>query len=112
MFVDVLHHAADPAKLLAEGVRVSRRWVLIKDHLREGLLASATLRLMDRVGNSRYGVPLPYAYWRRAQWDAAFAGLGLERRYWSDRLGLFPFPLDLVFERSLHFVALLGRRGA
>jgi len=112
MFVDVLHHAEDPAGLLAEGVRVSRSWVLIKDHLREGALAGATLRFMDRVGNSRYGVPLPYAYWTRAQWDAALGTLGLERRFWSERLGLYPFPLSLVFERTLHFVALLGRRGS
>jgi hypothetical protein len=112
MFVDVLHHAEDPQALLAEGVRVSRDWVLVKDHLREGLLAGATLRFMDRVGNSRYGVPLPYAYWKRARWDAAFTALGLERRFWSERLGLYPFPLGFVFERSLHFVALLGRRGS
>jgi SAM-dependent methyltransferase len=112
LFVDVVHHASDPAALFAEGVRVARDWILIKDHLREGLLAGATLRFMDRVGNSRFGVPLPYAYWTRARWERAFEEHGLERRSFRDRLGLYPFPLGLVFDRSLHFVALLGRRPA
>jgi ubiquinone/menaquinone biosynthesis C-methylase UbiE len=35
LFVDVLHHTSDARILLREAVRVSRRHVVIKDHLRE-----------------------------------------------------------------------------
>lgn len=112
MFVDVLHHTPDPAVLLAEAARVAGRAVLIKDHLADGLLAVPTLRFMDQVGNRRHSVVLPYNYWPRARWDEAFRGLGLGVEEWRQRLGLYPWPADLVFGRSLHFIARLGRSAA
>jgi SAM-dependent methyltransferase len=109
-FVDVLHHADDARALLREAARVSRGCVLIKDHLLEGLLAAPTLRLMDWVGNARHGVVLPYHYWSREQWDACFSGLSLAVGEWRSTLGLYPPPLNWVFERSLHFIARLEHR--
>ena len=76
-FVDVLHHAADPRALLAEGARVARHSLVIKDHLLRGFLAGPTLRFMDRIGNERHGVSLPYDYWRPETWTHAFEALGL-----------------------------------
>ncbi len=105
MFIDVLHHTDDPERLLAEAARVASRAVVIKDHLREGLLADATLRFMDRVGNRRHGVALPHNYWTRDRWQEAFRRCGLEPDRWSERLGLYPWPAAWVFGRSLHFVA-------
>lgn len=105
MFVDVLHHAADPLGLLREGVRVARACLAIKDHLRQGILAAPTLRLMDRVGNARYGVTLPYTYWTPAEWRAAWEQLGLHVVEWRTRLGLYPGPIDWIFGRALHFLA-------
>jgi SAM-dependent methyltransferase len=112
MFVDVLHHALEPFGLLAEAVRVARQGLLIKDHTKNGLLAGPTLRFMDRVGNARYGVALPYTYWTRRQWDAAIESLGLAIALWRSELGLYPWPANYVFGRSLHFVARLEPRGA
>jgi 2-polyprenyl-3-methyl-5-hydroxy-6-metoxy-1,4-benzoquinol methylase len=63
MFIDVLHHTADPMILLREALRVARHALVIKDHTRDGLLAGPTLRLMDTVGNARHGVSLPHNYW-------------------------------------------------
>jgi SAM-dependent methyltransferase len=110
LFVDVLHHADDPHALLREARRVTRRTVLIKDHTRAGLLAGPTLRFMDRVGNARHGVALPYNYWSRAQWDDALNDAGLDVVSWQPKLGLYPFPASAVFDRSLHFVAELAKR--
>jgi SAM-dependent methyltransferase len=107
MLVDVLHHTDDPMALLREARRVARRAILIKDHTLDGALAGATLRLMDRVGNAHHGVVLPYNYWPRARWLAAFAELGLGVAAWRDRLGLYAPPASLLFERRLHFVARL-----
>jgi SAM-dependent methyltransferase len=109
MFVDVLHHAEDPLPLLREAVRVSRQYVLIKDHLLEGALAGPTLRFMDRVGNLRYGVAVPYRYWKRETWLETFGRLDLEITAWSSRLGLYPWPTTYALDRSLHFIALLTR---
>jgi len=107
LFVDVLHHTDDPMILLAEAKRVARHCIVIKDHLRDGLLAGPTLRLMDWVGNAAHGVALPYNYWSQARWRDAFARLGLSPVAWTERLGLYPFPASLAFDRGLHFVARL-----
>jgi SAM-dependent methyltransferase len=105
MFVDVLHHTTDPESLLAEGIRVARRALVIKDHTREGLLSDATLRFMDWVGNSPHGVTLSYNYWRQQRWHATFERLGLTPSTWLDRLDLYPAPARWFFDRRLHFIA-------
>jgi SAM-dependent methyltransferase len=107
MFIDVLHHTADPMILLREALRVARRVLVIKDHTRDGVLAGPTLRLMDRVGNARHGVSLPHNYWTKHRWLEAFDSLGLRIESWTTNLHLYPWPASLAFDRSLHFVAQL-----
>jgi SAM-dependent methyltransferase len=108
LMVDVLHHTDDPLVLLRESARVARSEILVKDHLREGFLARLTLHGMDWVGNARHGVRLPYNYWSRAEWKAAFNDLSLAVRHWQSSLNLYPPPASWLFDRSLHFVAILG----
>jgi SAM-dependent methyltransferase len=106
-FVDVLHHTEDPLVLLREAARVARQAIILKDHTRNGLFADATLRFMDWVGNARHGVVLPYNYWPKQRWLEAFAALSLRVAVWEDHLNLYPLPMGLLFDRSLHFVARL-----
>ncbi len=108
--IDVLHHAAAPARLLGECARVARRAVIVKDHLREGIFANATLRFMDWVGNARYGVALPYRYLARAEWKDLITRCGLAEEQWSERLGLYAWPADWVFGRRLHVLVTLTDR--
>ncbi len=110
LFVDVLHHATDQMALLRQARRVARAAVIIKDHRCDGFLALPTLRFMDAVGNRRHGVALPYSYWSSGQWQRAFDELGLEPDVEIHRLGLYPFPASLLFDRGLHFVARLRPR--
>lgn len=112
LLVDVLHHAEDPLGLLREAARVASQVVVIKDHTRQGLFAEMTLRLMDWVGNRRYGVALRYEYWSPSQWEDVFTQLGLIVQSRVTSLRLYPVPADWVFGRGLHFVAKLGREGA
>jgi SAM-dependent methyltransferase len=107
MFVDVLHHTADPMILLREAVRVADKALVIKDHTRNGFLAGPTLRLMDWFGNARHGVGLPYNYWPQEKWFETFDMLGLTIRVWKKELGLYSQPANWLFERSLHFIARL-----
>lgn len=107
MMVDVLHHSQDPLEVLREARRVASAAILVKDHCLDGLGAYATLRLMDYVGNAHHAVALPYNYWPRERWRAACAELGLTAASWQDRLGLYPAPVRPIFERSLHFIAVL-----
>ncbi|MFN7930526.1 MAG: class I SAM-dependent methyltransferase [Blastocatellia bacterium] len=108
LFVDVLHHTTDPRQLLREAARVSRSFIVIKDHTRKGWLADATLRWMDDVGNARHGVGRTYNYWAEEQWHAAYAELALQVQVWQNRLHLYPWPASWWFDRSLHFVTQLA----
>lgn len=112
MFVDVLHHTEDPRVLLSEARRVARSAVILKDHCRDGVLANSTLKFMDWVGNARHGVVLPYNYWPEARWREAFGDLGLAVDEWKPRLGLYPWPFSMMFDRRLHFVARLSLTGS
>jgi SAM-dependent methyltransferase len=107
MFVDVLHHTTNPSVLLNEATRIAREAIIIKDHRREGFLANATLRLMDWCGNAQHGVALPYNYLSRREWDALFQDVNLIVDDEISCLGLYPFPANLLFDRSLHFIARL-----
>jgi SAM-dependent methyltransferase len=107
LLIDVLHHTESPAALLREAARVGSGQVVLKDHLREGLLAGPCLRFMDVVGNRRHGVALPFNYLSSEEWKRAFAAcdLGVAK---TDGLGrLYPFPANLVFGRRLNFMSLL-----
>lgn len=111
LLIDVLHHADSPQGLLEEAKRVARDVIVIKDHISESRLDDAVLRLMDWAGNVHHGVSLPYRYWSREQWQKVFSELDLVAQSWDTRLGLYPWPLSWVFERSLHFIAQLKKSG-
>jgi len=108
-FLDVLHHTIDPLILLKEAVRVARKGLIIKDHLRQGFMAGSTLRFMDKVGNRRYGIELPNTYWSPAQWKGAFESLQIESVEWHGDLGIYPPFADWIFGRGLHFFARLEK---
>lgn len=109
MFVDVLHHTDWPEELLREAARVTRQGVFLKDHLRSGLVAGPTLRFMDYVGNAHHGVRLPYNYLSPEEWKKAYSFAGLATKQEIRRLNLYPFPASLLFDRTLHFVAVLEK---
>ena len=109
MFVDVLHHTDDPAVLLKEASRVTRKSIILKDHLVRGILANETLRFMDKVGNEQHGVVLPYNYWKPEQWNDTFRALSLKIDSWRTKINLYPLPLNILFGRSLHFIASLSK---
>lgn len=112
LFVDVLHHTDDPSVLLSEARRVVRHAVILKDHLLQGIGARATLSLMDWFGNAHHGVRLPYNYWTPVQWRNAFARLQFEVTRWDDSLELYPRPFSWMFDRHLHFIAVLSPAAA
>jgi hypothetical protein len=84
---------------------VTRNTIVIKDHTLHGFAAGATLRFMDRIGNRRYNVALPYNYWRKQEWLNVFEALGLTLRTWKSKLDLYSRSVDWLVGRSLHFIA-------
>lgn len=112
LFADVLHHTPHAEALLQDARRVARTAVIIKDHCADGVLAWQTLRFMDYVGNARFAVALPHLYLRWEEWERMFERLGMVVSHIRRRLGLYPPPLSWIFDRSLHFVAVVVRAGA
>jgi SAM-dependent methyltransferase len=107
MIVDVLHHADDPEKLLSECARVAKKYVFIKDHYCENFYDDKVLRLMDWVGNRGFDIPLPYGYFSREKWNGLFRKYNLTPEETITEIGLYPMPLNFVFEKRLHFVTRL-----
>jgi ubiquinone/menaquinone biosynthesis C-methylase UbiE len=106
--IDVLHHVDDPRQLLAEGLRVARHGVIIKDHFRQGPLAHRRLSLMDWVGNRGHGVRLPYGYLSPKEWAELYETVGTHPLRVETELGLYPAPVRPLFENGLHFIARLA----
>jgi len=109
LFVDVLHHTPDIGPLLGEARRVSRRHLLVKDHVWKTRFDFRTLMFMDWIGNRAHGVRLPYHFQREEDWRRLFRRAGLRERVVLGSLGLYPFPASFLFDRGLHFIALLEK---
>lgn len=68
LIVDVLHHTDNPLQVLKEAKRVSRRYVLIKDHYWNNSKDFSRLKFADYIGNKPYGIRLPYGFLTRNDW--------------------------------------------
>ncbi len=105
--VDVLHHASDPQRVLAEACRVTTQGIVLKDHFAEGRRHRVTLAAMDWVGNRQFGVGRDGHYLSRAEWSAMFDSVGVRLADQNEQLDLYPGPIKPLFENGLHFVARL-----
>jgi 2-polyprenyl-3-methyl-5-hydroxy-6-metoxy-1,4-benzoquinol methylase len=107
MFIDVLHHVAHVKLVLEEAKRVSRKFILIKDHIYKSAAEFMILKFMDKVGNKPHAVALEFNYLKEEEWEIIFKELGLKLLHKNTNLALYPFPFNMVFGRKLHFVCLL-----
>lgn len=105
MFIDVLHHTTNVADLLAEATRVTKSSIVIKDHQCENRLDHLILSFMDRVGNLRHGVTLPYNYLSQQEWADLAARNQIKTATHLHKLGLYPWLARWLFEGKLHFLA-------
>ncbi|MFB2898157.1 class I SAM-dependent methyltransferase [Aerosakkonemataceae cyanobacterium BLCC-F50] len=107
IIVDVLHHTDNPLILMNECARVSRNFILIKDHICENWWDRVRLRFMDWVGNRAYDVPLPYNYLSVNQWNKLYELSGVVCEQKKHKLNLYSTPFSMIFDSNLHFVAKL-----
>jgi SAM-dependent methyltransferase len=77
--VDVVHHAIEPAKLLAEMARCTRRYLLLKDHTWHTRLGWLILAARDEAGNRPHGVRSVYNYQQDREWDAVLEANGMKQ---------------------------------
>ena len=109
ILADVLHHEADPNRLLAECMRISRRFIVIKDHKPDGLFGYRRICLLDWAANDPYAVPCLYRYQTLSEWRKMFAEHRLEIDHEWTRLRLYPFPYWLFFTDRLQYMAVVSR---
>lgn len=107
MLIDVLHHTDDQKILLAEAKRVTKDFILIKDHIYSSKLDFFLLKFMDWIGNRSYNVHLPYNYFSKGQWEILFENLNLNVEERFDHLKLYKAPISWVFTKKLHFIVKL-----
>lgn len=111
MMIDVLHHTEKPELVLKEAVRVSKKYIIIKDHLLHGRISYAKLKAMDYVGNKHYGVDLPYNYMRSQVWAKMIKDNNLKLVYLKKDLNLYKGICHFLFDSNLHFIAVLEKKG-
>lgn len=104
---NVLHHADDQLAVLAEACRVTRRRVIVKDHLANGMLDRLKIGFLDILGNRRFGADTQGDYLDRAQWTAMFARLPGARVTWYEGLSFRTGGLALVFPNRLEIMFTL-----
>lgn len=106
---DVLHHEEDEMRLLKECARVSRRLVVIKDHVIQGVLAKPRISLIDWAANAPYGVKCLYRYHTPGQWRSVPASLGMTAQEERLSMNLYPPGFNALFGRRLQYFAVLSK---
>jgi ubiquinone/menaquinone biosynthesis C-methylase UbiE len=79
MIIDVLHHDNNPEKILKEAKRVSKKYILIKDHYWNNKIDLFLLKFSDYIGNKPYAVKLPYNFLKSTEWNDLIQNLNLEQ---------------------------------
>lgn len=109
VIIDVLHHCKNPEALLKECARVSRAWVVIKDHTSNNIVDHQLLKFMDWVGNRAHGVGLLYNFLSSSAWNNTFNVSKLIAVKNYKNLSLYPKPFEYIFGGRLHFLKLLKK---
>jgi SAM-dependent methyltransferase len=106
--VDVLHHCDDPFAQLDELDRVTKRYLLIKDHNYHTAVGQFALAVLDELGNRKFGIPSPYQYQKAWAWTAH-----LQARGWRQKTLVHPARCHVgpmgALTNSLQYVALFER---
>ncbi|WP_313283134.1 methyltransferase domain-containing protein [Delftia tsuruhatensis] len=85
--IDVLHHCEDPIDTLINLARISKNYLLIKDHVAFSSLDHLTLGILDEIGNRKFGIPSNYHYQRRWEWECI-----LRENNWKTASKIWPAP--------------------
>ena len=109
LLADVLHHEHDPDHLLRESLRVSKKLLIVKDHLREGFLAWPRISLLDWAANAPYGVPCTYRYNSLNQWHNVFQRLPVHLKEERTSIDIYPPVINELLGKNLHYFAVLEK---
>jgi SAM-dependent methyltransferase len=109
-FIDTLHHVKDVAHLLAEAKRITKKYIVIKDHKYLTAWQLKLLKIQDWFGNVNTGCPLTYNFLRYNEWQSIFASLKLRAVRSEESIDFkYPFPFNTLYPNCLHFICLLEK---
>ena len=111
ILADVLHHDENPDRLLRESARVSKRLVIIKDHLRKGFLAQQRISLLDWAANAGYAVPCLYRYNNLTEWRRSIGLVGSNLIEERTSVDIYPPVFNQLLGKGLHYFAVLDKAG-
>lgn len=106
ILADVVHHEEDFMALLREASRVTRRYLIIKDHTPCGFLGQQRVSLIDWAANNPYGVKCLFRYFSAEKWHSIFEELGLNPTEEHDSIALYPEPFNFLFGNRLQYLAV------
>jgi len=109
ILADVLHHDPDPERLLRESARVSKRLIIIKDHLRDGLLAQQRISLLDWAANAGYKVPCLYRYNNLVEWRQVIGKIGSGTVEEKTSIDIYPPVFNQLLGKRLHYFNVFTR---
>lgn len=106
ILADVLHHDENPDRLLSECRRVSRRYLVIKDHQVKGPLAQPRISLIDWAANAPHDVKCLYRYNTPEQWRRLPIDAHMRLVHEHAAMNLYPPLVNLLFGRALQYLAV------
>ncbi|MFH0875644.1 MAG: class I SAM-dependent methyltransferase [archaeon] len=76
--LDVLHHTRNISKQLRELKRVTKKYIIIKDHISYGWFSEHLLSCSDFITNLPNGVTCEFNFPRLSEWESMFKDNGLK----------------------------------
>jgi len=101
MICDVLHHTKNQKELIAEVFRVTRRKVLVKDHLYRNMKQKYQLYVLDLLGNYRFGIRVTGDYLSLPQWEHLLSSKRVESLSLFQDVPVRKPPLSYLFTNSV-----------
>ena len=76
LFVYMLHHTENIVNLLEEAKRVTRKEIIILDHIYGDFFSKALLKAYDYSVNIPYKMPMPFNFLMAREWNKIFSDSG------------------------------------
>lgn len=109
MILDVLHHEKNWSHLLDECIRVSKKFVVIKDHRVTSKLSYYRICLLDWVANKPYGIECLYRYFTVDKWREIFKEKEMEIVREDISLRIYPDIYQMIFPGKLQYLTVLRK---